>query len=182
MKSVCRSFGIPFLLILLSTLSSGAAPAAEPVHLRTVCYLLIEEGGSAEGNSLYLKKMALDAAALSRSLPTRFSSGARIALESEGAVRFEAEEPVLVERRGRLALYSVALSLEALALPRAQKTVTVDFSLADLARSKDLLQPADKAILLAAAKAGMRSGSAWVLDIRMIGRGKFRAKLGLAKP
>jgi hypothetical protein len=80
-----------------------------------------------------------------------------------------------------LALYSVALQFGAEPLPAALKTVVVVFTLADLARTKDVVQPAAKAIELAAAKARMKSGMAWIVEIKMPSRGAFRATVALAK-
>jgi hypothetical protein len=146
------------------------------------CFVIVEEGASEEGNALFLEKMGVDAEALSRVAPTRFSFGAKNYLtRTGGSLSYEADSPVLVERSGRLALYSVAFRFSPEPLPKALKTVIVNFTLADLARTKDVVQPAAKAIALAAAKARMKSGLAWIVEMKMPARGAFRAKVGLAK-
>ncbi|MGA2546423.1 MAG: hypothetical protein ABSF43_07750 [Rectinemataceae bacterium] len=146
------------------------------------CYVIVEEGASAEGNALFLEKMGVDAEALSLVAPTRFSFGSKNSLtRTGGSLSYEADSPVLVERSGRLALYSVAFRFSPEPLPKALKTVIVNFTLADLARTKDAVQPAAKAIELAAAKARMKSGLAWIVEMKMPAHGAFRAKVGLAK-
>jgi hypothetical protein len=176
-------FAVATLAFLaLPLIALGGQTGTEPAYHETTCYVLIEEGASAEGNALFLDKMGADSEALSRVAPTRFSVGAKNFLaRSSGGFSYQADPPVLVERSGRLALYSVALQFGAEPLPAALKTVVVVFTLADLARTKDVVQPAAKAIELAAAKARMKSGMAWIVEIEMPSRGAFRATVALAK-
>ncbi len=172
-----------FLALLVLPAFMQPIPAyADTTYTDTTCFLLVEEGKSAEGNALFLSKMGIDAEAVSRVAPTRFTVGAKDFLSRvNGSFSYQADSPVLVERSGRLALYSVALKYGVGALPAALKTVTVNFKLADFARTKDTIQPATKAIQLAVAKAGMKSGLAWIVEMDMPSKGSFRAKVALAK-
>ncbi len=166
----------------LASLAFGAPAAATSETKEKLCYVLVQEGASAEGTALYLRKMLLDPARLSRFAPTRFKLKPRFSLETEGSLHgVEAGAPVLVERRGRLALYSLALGIEEKDLPKAQKTIVVEFSLANLARTGDQVQPADRALALAAAKSGLKRGSACVIDMTLSSKGLFRAKVGVSK-
>jgi len=169
------------LLSLFLPFLAFGAPASGAAATERLCYVLVREGDSAEGNALYLRKMLLDPAALSRAVPTRFRLKPSFTLEAEGRLQsVEAGEPVLVARRGRLALYSLSLGLDDKELPKAQKTLVVEFSLADLARTGDQVQPADRALALAAAKSGLKSGSAWIIDMTMSSKSLFRAKVGVS--
>jgi hypothetical protein len=181
-RTSARYRSIAIFLIALSPLVAFGATGIEPKQRASTMYILVEEGASAEGNALFLKKMGLEPKLLSRALPVRFESrGGRFAVKAEGSLSYESAEPVLVERSGKLALYSVALKIRGGALPKAKKTETVDFSLAELEKSRDLVQPADRAIELAAAKAGMKKGRAWIVEITMPAPGRFEARVGLAK-
>jgi hypothetical protein len=99
----------------------------------------------------------------------------------EGRFAYEAGTPVLRDRNGRTALYEVPLRLSADAPPKAQQLVTLQFRLADLASSGGLVQPALKAMQLAAAKLGWHSGLAWIVKMERIGPGALRAVVGLAR-
>lgn len=146
------------------------------------CYVVVKEGASSEGNSLYLQKMGLDPELLSRVAPTRFNlEGKKFDLEASGSFSYEAETPDLVLRSGSLALYAVALKFTAGAFPKALKTVDVSFGLSEIVRGGEAVQPAAWAMQLAAAKAGMKTGSAWIVEMTMPARGEFRARVSLAK-
>lgn len=147
-----------------------------------ICYVLVEEGSSVEGNSLYFEKMGLDPELLSRVAPTRFTfNGKDFRMEASGSFSYRAETPVLVGRSGSAALYSVNLEFTAEPFPKARKTVVVRFRLLDLIRGGELVQPAAKAMRLAAAEAGMKSGMAWIGEMAMPSRGEFRARVLLAR-
>jgi len=75
----------------------------------------------------------------------------------------------------------VAIRYAAEPLPKAYKTITVDVKMADLAGTGDLVQPAAKAIELAAAKAGMKSGIAWIVSMKMPTKAAISVKVALAK-
>ena len=146
------------------------------------CYVLIEEGASSEGNSLFLNKMALESELLSRAAPTRFQSGSKIHLSTaEGSFSSEAEQPELVLRSGAFALYSVELRFKSSPFPKAKKNVKVSFSLADLMARGDIVQPAAMAIGLAAKAARMSSGRAWIQSMRADSAGAFTATVALSK-
>jgi hypothetical protein len=182
MNSFFRPHRRPAVLILLSLALLATAACAESKARDATCYVIIEEGSSSEGNSLFLNKMGVDTELLSRVAPTRFSSGNQKFLgQATGSFAYQAENPVLIDRSGRLALYSVAIKFSVGAFPRAAKTIAVTFSLADLEAGGGAVQPATKAIQLAAAKAGMKSGTAWILDMQMPEAGQFSAKVALAK-
>lgn len=156
--------------------------AAGPKRGQATCYVLVEEGASSEGNSLFLNKMGLDAAALGLVSPTRFSFGTKSSLtRASASFSYESDQPVLVERSGRLALYSVAITYKAEGYPLFFKTVVVEMKFADLRSTKDLVQPGAKAIELAAAKAGMKAGLAWILKMELVDHSRIRATVGLAK-
>lgn len=168
-------------VLVLAVLESLAQTLVAQPRLAT-CYVFVKEGSSSEGNSLYLDKMGLSTEALSRVAPTRFSiAGKDFSMEASGSFSYEAENPLLVGRSGSLALYSVALKFSAGPYPKGQKTFTVGFFLKDLVKAGEAVQPAAMAIQLAAAKAGMKSGTAWIEDMQMPSKGEFKAKVSLAK-
>ena len=174
-----RSF---LVLLALPAFIQPSPVHAETTYVDTTCYMVVEEGKSSDATRLFLQKMGIDSEAVSRVAPTRFTVGARDFLSRVGGrFSYEAEGPVFIERVGRVGLYSVALRYSVGPLPKALKTVTVDFTLAELAKAKSLVQPAAKAIQLAAAKAGMKTGLAWIIGMEVAGKGDFRATVGLAK-
>jgi hypothetical protein len=173
-----------YLPILLSAAGLAAAvPAMAQVVERSLdCYVVVKEGSSSEGNSLFLQKMGIDPEALKSFAPTRFSRvGSRFSASVQGTFAYEAESPVLVERGGGLALYEVAVRLRSDPLPSPTKKVTVTLLVGDLARSGELVQPALRAMDLAAASVKWTSGSAWIIDMRTEGAGKLKAVVGLAR-
>jgi hypothetical protein len=173
---------LAFLAAALFAVGIQGSAAAGAKTREATCYILVEEGSSAEGNSLFLQKMGASPQALSLVAPTRFSFASGSSFESaSGSFSYEASTPRLVDRKGRLALYSVVVRFAAGPLPKALKTITVDVKMADLAGTADLVQPAAKAIELAAAKAGMKSGTAWVISMAMPTKAAIRVKVALAK-
>jgi len=171
--------------LALSCALVGLASPAPPLFSQArdaTCYVLVKEGASSEGNQLYLQKMGLDPELLSRVAPTRFTfSGKSFDLEASGNFSYEAQTPILVERSGSVVLYSVALKFTAGSFPAALKTVAVSFGLSDIVKGGEAVQPAAKAMQLAAAKAGMKTGMAWIEEMTMPARGEFRARVSLAK-
>jgi hypothetical protein len=173
-----RLLPLALLIAVLPLFESATGPKAR----EATCYVLVEEGKSAEGNSLFLQRMGLNPQALSMVAPTRFSFAAGSSFSrAGGSFSYEGGQPILVDRKGRLALYSVAVKFWGEAFPKAFKTYTVDLSVADLAANADLVQPAEKAIEKAAAKAGVKSGLAWIIEMKMPTRGSIRVKVGLAR-
>jgi hypothetical protein len=178
------------LLALAASMAAllAAAPAAAQGLLGTkvltrqlTCYIVMAEGASSEANSLYLRKMGTDPEAVKNFAPTRFTLrlGAFSAV-TEGNLSYEAGTPVLVDRSGKLVLYSLPLRISTEALPKARTTVTVQFRLKDLEEGRGLIQPSILAMRLAAAKAGMKSGIAWIVEMSRVGPGILRAKVALA--
>jgi hypothetical protein len=157
-----------------------AAQGASTQVRSTYCYVAMQAGASSEGNSLYLKKMGVEPGLLKLFSPTRFTVGEKgISTETQGDFAYQADTPELVAQSKTLAVYGVQVKYKAATTPKAQKTVQVDFSLGDLAGAKGLVQPAEKAIALAAAKAKMRSGTAWVVEMSYA-KSLFRAKVELS--
>ncbi len=156
----------------------GAAPAG----MRTAeCFVLIEEGASSEGNSLFLSRMGVEPELLRYWVPTRFTKTGKLkSTAAEGKLSYTAETPVLLEKKGKSALYQVPVTFGGPALPKAEKTVKVDFRLKDLLVKGDILQPGAMAIELAVAKAGMAEGRAWVIDMKRLKDGSLRATVGLS--
>ncbi len=170
--SICLAL-LAFSLLAVPTIAQARA---------ATCYVLVEEGSSKEGNSLYFEKMGLDPELLSRVAPTRFSFNEKdFEMEASGSFSYRAETPVLVGRSGSAALYSVNLEFTAGPLPKARKTVVVRFRLSDLIKGGKLVQPAARAMRLAAAEAGLKSGMAWIGEMTMPSRGEFRARVLLAR-
>ena len=119
---------------------------------------------------------------MSRVAPTRFSFSAKdFSLQATGDFSYEADTPVLLGRSDSLALYSVALKFRAGPFPKAWKTIDVAFGFSDIVKGGEAVQPAAEAMKLAAAKAGLKSGLAWIVDMKMPSKGQFSAKVGLAK-
>jgi hypothetical protein len=113
--------------------------------------------------------------------PTRFSMGAKgIETKAEGEFSYGTVGTELVARSKGFAVYAVSVNYRAAAMPEAKATVVVDFKLLELAKGRSLVQPAEKAIALAAAKAHMSSGVAWIVEMEMPGPQSFRAKVRLA--
>jgi hypothetical protein len=179
MKSPAR---MPTLLAA-AILAAAATPAIAQAKERALdCYVVVEEGSSSEGNSLFLQKMGVDPEALKSFAPTSFSRvGKKFSASVQGTFAYEADSPVLVERRGRIALYEVAVRLRSDPLPSPAKKVSVTLLIGDLAESGDLVQPALRAMDLAAASLKWTSGTAWIIDMRPAGAGKLKAIVGLAK-
>jgi hypothetical protein len=126
--------------------------------------------------------MGADPEALRSFAPSRFTAGSgAFTAAAQGQFSYEAGTPVLRDRAGKLALYEVPLRLSAPPPPKAQITVTVQFRLRDLASGRGIAQPAIRAMQLAAAKAGMRSGIAWIVEMARVAPGTLRAKVGLAR-
>ena len=173
-----RALALSFALVALSLV----APSLFSQARDATCYVVVKEGASSEGNSLYLQKMGLDPELLSRVAPTRFTfSGKDFNMETSGNFSYEAQTPVLVARSGSVALYSVAIKFTAGTFPAALKTVAVSFGLSDIVKEGEAVQPAAWAMQLAATKAGMKTGSAWIVEMTMPARGEFRARVSLAK-
>lgn len=170
--------GLVFALAALSLVPRSLVAQARDA----TCYVFVKEGASSEGNSLFLNKMGLPAEALSRVAPTRFSFAAKdFSLEATGNFSYEADTPVLLGRSGELALYSVAIKFQAGPFPKVWKTIDVVFAFKDIVQGGEAVQPAAQAIQLAAAKAGLKSGLAWIVDMRMPTKGNFKARVSLAK-
>lgn len=168
--------------LLFLCLASSLLAQASPAPARGArCYLVMEEGSSDEGNSLYLQKMLIDPSLLKLFAPTRFKRAqGRIELISSGQFSYESEGPQLIARSKRLVVYAVDLRYSAPRAPKAAKTIVVDFKLAELSRGRDLVQPAERAIELAASKAGMASGLAYIASMEMPSPQSFRAKVELS--
>jgi hypothetical protein len=150
------------------------------------CYVVMKEGASAEGNALYLQKMVIEPEGLKSFAPVAFArTGKVFSVSVNGEFDYSAGSPVIVDRSGRVALYEVPLLLSSgdqpQAAPVAFKKVKVTVKLADLAKAQDLVQPSIRAIDLAAASAKMKSGTAWILDMKYAGKGRLEAQVGLAQ-
>lgn len=159
----------------------GSAQAGT-VSRTLVCYYVVEEGASSDGNSLFNKKMAFEPEVLRSYCPSTFSRGPTgFATRAEGTFAYQAETPVAVDRNGKSVLYEVEVRLRTDTPPMAAKTLTVTIDFADLRTGKGLVQPAVKAMEYAAAKAGMKSGWAWIISMKRIGPGRLEAVVGLAR-
>jgi hypothetical protein len=172
---------LAFALIALSLAPflGAEVPLAQMRSAR--CFVAIEEGASSEGNSLYLQKMGVEPALLRLFAPTRFSVGAKgIETTAEGEFSYTTVGTELVARSKGFAVYAVSVNYRAAAVPEAKVTVVVDFKLSELVKGRGLVQPAEKAIALAAAKAHMSSGIAWIVEMEMPSSQSFRAKVRLA--
>jgi hypothetical protein len=141
----------------------------------------MEEGASAEGDSLFLRKMVAGPELLRLYAPTRFiASKGGIELRSEGEFSYDVEGPQLVARSKRTLVYAFDLRMKVSPQPKAKSVVVVSFSLAELTKGRAILQPAERAIALAAAKSGMSSGLARIVSIEMPDSKSFRAKVALS--
>jgi hypothetical protein len=166
-----------FALIAAWPLLMSAAPKTQ----KATCYVVAEEGDSAEANDLYLRMLS-SSQAVAFVAPTRFSFGSGSTFTSvDGSFSFEGGQPSLVDRKGKLALYSISVSFRVDAFPKAVSTPTIDLKIADLMGSSGIVQPGAKAIELAAAKAKLKSGVAWIISMKMPDKKTIRVKVGLAR-
>jgi hypothetical protein len=173
------AFALALIALNLVASLDAEAPLAKPRDAR--CFVVMEEGASSEGNSLYLNKMGVEPALLRLFAPTRFETGTKgIELKTEGEFSYQAEGIELAARSKGLAVYAVNVTYQAAAMPEAKAEVVVEFKLSELAKGSGFVQPAEKAIALASAKAHMRSGLAWVVEMEMPSPQSFRAKVRLA--
>jgi hypothetical protein len=126
--------------------------------------------------------MGVDPEALKSFAPMRFFRvGSKFSASVQGSFAYEAESPVLIGRSGRLALYQVAVRIKSDPPPSPVKKVKVSLLLGDLAKSGDLVQPALRAMDLAAASLKWSDGTAWIIDMKPAGKGKLEAVVGLTK-
>lgn len=176
----CLRFLALSLIVLTFVTQLGAeAPLAPTRSAR--CFVVMEEGASSDGNSLYLNKMGVEPAIIRLFAPTRFTIGTKgLETKADGEFSYEAMGIELVERSRGIAVYAVGVTYRAAAMPAAKATVVVDFTLTDLQRGRGLVQPAEKAIELAAAKAHMRAGLAYIVEMQMPSPHGFRAKVRLS--
>jgi hypothetical protein len=185
MRKRALVFGLCLVALAVSPLAAplAGAPAKATQPARDiVCYVVMEEGQSSEGNSLFMRKMGVDPEALKTFAPARFSrSGGKFAATVKGDFAYQAESPTRVARSGRLALYEVPLRIKADPPPKPTKTVKVSLSLAELAKAGGIVQPAFMAMDKAAAAQKMSEGTAWIIEMSHSGKGKLKAVVGLAK-
>jgi hypothetical protein len=183
MEGLMAGSTIRFLGAFACLLCLGAQLAGEGAKTQVrsaLCYVVMETGASSEGNSLYLKKMGVEPGLLKLFAPTRFTiEGKGIKTQAQGDFAYQAEGPELVVKSKALAVYGVQVKYRAVTPPKAQKTIAVDFTLGDLSGAKGLVQPAEKAMLLAAAKAKLSSGTAWVVEMSYA-KSSFHAKVELS--
>jgi hypothetical protein len=167
-------------IVLAALVLLAATLGAETREI--TCFVVVEEGASAEANSLYLRKMGVDPEVLKTFAPSRFTAGpGAFKAIAQGQFSYEAGTPVLRDRAGKLALYEVPLKISAAPPPKAQATVSVRFGFKELASAKGSVQPALRAMQLAAAKAGMKSGIAWIVEMSLVDPGMLSATVGLSR-
>jgi hypothetical protein len=171
------------LATLFGALILCSLSAAGPAKLKaTECYVVAEEGASQEATKLFLSRMGTDTELFRSSAPSRFTlKGNAFSVEAKGSLVYEAEAPVLVEKKGRFALYEVKVRFASPVAEKAKKKVDVDFTLADLAERGGVQQPGVYVIEKAARKAGWESGLAWVVKMKRLKDGKLRATVALAR-
>jgi hypothetical protein len=172
----------PLALFCLAVAIPSCISAQAEAQRSIKCYVVMREGASAEGNALYLQKMGVEPEALKSFAPANFSrAGGEFSVSVRGKLSYSAETPVLLERSGSVALYEVAVALRADDPPQAKKRVRVTVKLGDLAKAKELAQPAVRAMDLAAAAAKMRKGTAWIIEMEYAGKGRLEALVGLSE-
>jgi hypothetical protein len=163
-------------------LAACAGAQAGTIVRSLTCYVVMEEGASSEGNSLFLNKMGMDPELLRAFCPSTFSRGPTgFVARAQGTFAYQADSPVLVDRSGKVVMYEIPVKLKSDPLPKAATTVTVAVDFADLRKAKGLVQPSIKALDYAAEKAGMRSGWAWIVSMKRVSAGKLEAVVGLSK-
>jgi hypothetical protein len=173
------------MVVAIGACASLAACASGQVGATTrniTCYVVMEEGQSADANSLFLNKMGLDPELLRAFCPSSFSRGPTgFSARAQGSFSYQADTPVLVDRSGKVVMYEVSVALKSDAPPRATTTVTVTVDFADLRTGAGLIQPSLKAMDYAASKAGLKFGWAWIVSMKRVGAGKLEAVVGLSK-
>jgi hypothetical protein len=173
------------MVVAIGACASLAACASGQVGAATrniTCYVVMEEGASADANSLFLNKMGLDPELLRAFCPSTFTRGPTgFSARAQGNFSYQADTPLLVDRSGKLVMYEVPVALKSDSPPRAVATVTVTVDFADLRTGKGLVQPSVKAMDYAAEKAGMKFGLAWIVSMKRVGTGKLEAVVGLSK-
>jgi hypothetical protein len=176
-------FGLLIMIsVLLSPVSIHAAPSTAASERKIECFVLVELGASAEGNEVFIRNMGFDPEIMRSFAPSRFEVGAEgFRVSSEGAYSYQSESPNLVEKTGKIALYSMRARIKAPSPPNPQKTVKVEMRLADLAAKGTIVQPGLRAIELGARQLGWTSGRAWVIEMKRTGAGKLQAVVGFAR-
>jgi hypothetical protein len=158
-------------LVALGASAQASAQAARSMK----CYVVIKEGASSEGNSLFIQKMGVEPELIKSFAPSRFTKSAEgFAFSTQGSFAYQAESPVFIERSGKLALYEVPVRIKAEVPTRGVKKLNVTLRLADV-------QPDFAAMRAAAAKSGWTTGTAWIVEMKRTGKGLLSAVVGLAK-
>jgi hypothetical protein len=180
MEAPMRRYFITMFFAISLSFPFSPAMAHAGTDKNATCYIIIEEGASSDASELFIKKMGIEPDLLNRVAPTHFEMRSTDFLyKATGSLSYEAEQPHLVLRSGRYTLYSVSVKYRAGPYPKA-KTIKVSFPFADLIAGGDLVQPADKAIALAARSTRMKSGEAWIIDMSASDSGAFHATVALA--
>lgn len=167
------------LVLIACVLASAQAASVETREVD--CFAVAQDSASSEAQALYLQRMGFAPEALrgfALSSFERDSTG--FSCHTEGVFGYESDTPAVVARSGGLVLYEVRAKVRSSPPPRAKKTVSVDLRFSELAATGESVQPGIKAIELAAAKAGWRSGHAWILSMKWRGSGVLRATVALA--
>gem|GEM_PF-1995549 len=173
---------LALMSLFVSRLSPQTIPApAQPVR-DVVCYVVVEESQSSEGDELFLRKMGVDPEAVKTFAPVSFSRrGGKFEAVVRGAFGYQARNPRRLASSGKLALYEVPLKIKSDPPPRPWKTARVSIDIAELSPSGGIVQPSVAAMDKAAAALKVTSGMAWIIEMRYSGKGRLNALVGLAR-
>ncbi|HTX72105.1 MAG TPA: hypothetical protein VMC79_04705 [Rectinemataceae bacterium] len=157
------------------------AQSVAQVERSVQCLALVQASASSEGQSLFLQQMGFGPEALRAFAPSRFERGpGGFRSHTEGAFGYQMEGQREIARSGEVILYQASVRVRSAPPPRAKKTVTVDLSLSELAKTGDAVQPDLRAIEVAATRLGWTSGLAWIIDMSWRGLDTIRVRVALA--
>ncbi len=182
-------FGAALLLALLGVLIAAAqasgegagekpaasAPGTGPLKV----YLVLKPEESQ--NSMLVERMLLPSSLAALTWTEfRLEGSGNVELSAGGGYRIVSREPQSAESLGELGVYAYALKVTwTQAAPAPRKTMTISFSYSGPDAAGVVLQPAQRALLEGIRRSGKQSGSARVMEIDYLGRGKFRAAVGV---
>jgi hypothetical protein len=184
-----RQLAAVLILSLLGVLPAAAGASSEKPAGESASgsgrgpltvYLVIKPEQSR--NSMFVERLQLPSS-LAAFAWTGFKlqGSGNVELTAGGGYRLVSHEPVSEEKLGELGVYGYSLKVTWTAgsdqAPR--KTYAFDLLYDESDGRGVALQPAQRALLEGIRRSGRQSGSARVTELKYLGSGKFRAKVGV---